>query len=101
MIDVLWPFLCTWLAKWAEQPPKVMKLRYAHTEICTQVTVICGPTPYQLYHRGTPEDNNTHLPVLRYSITIGINVNICLDVLTHPIDWGGCFIDQKILNRDL
>jgi len=59
MIDVLRPLLCTWLAKWAEQPPKVMKrskdeipLRYAHAEIRSQVIVICGPTRYQLDHGG-------------------------------------------------
>ena len=27
MIGVLWPLLCTWQAKWAKRPPKVMKLR--------------------------------------------------------------------------
>jgi len=25
MIYVLWQLLCTWQAKWAERPPKVMK----------------------------------------------------------------------------
>ena len=25
MIDVLRPLLCTWQAKWAERPPKVMR----------------------------------------------------------------------------
>jgi len=25
MIDVLWSLLCTWWAKWPEQPPAIMK----------------------------------------------------------------------------
>ena len=37
-----------------EAKPK-MKISYAHTEIRTQVVVICGPMPYQLDHGGNKE----------------------------------------------
>jgi len=49
MFDVLRPPLCTWYAKWAERPPKVMErkkakdetiFRYPHAEIRTRVVVI-------------------------------------------------------------
>jgi len=56
MIDVLRPLLCTWYAKWAEQPAKPSQswnlqsevkdettFRYANAEIGTRVVVICGP----------------------------------------------------------
>ena len=32
--------------------PEGNETKYAHAEIRMQVVVICGPTPYQLYHRG-------------------------------------------------
>ena len=36
IIDVLWPILCTWQAKWAEQPSKVMKQsqRWNTIQVC-------------------------------------------------------------------
>ena len=36
VIGVLWPLLCTWQAKWAERPPKVMKRsqRRNNLQIC-------------------------------------------------------------------
>ena len=56
MIDVLRTLLCTWEAKWAERPPKVMKrskknettFRYAHAEIRTHVVATYDPTRYPL-----------------------------------------------------
>ena len=60
MIDILQPRLCTWWAKWAERPPKIMKqsqrdetpFRYAYAEIRTRVVVIYDPTRDQLNHGG-------------------------------------------------
>ena len=48
MIDVLRPHLRP-LNEVKDETP----FRYAHTEIRTQVVVICGPTRYQLDHGGS------------------------------------------------
>jgi len=54
MIDVFYDHFC---AHGRLNGPKVKDetpFRYADAEIRTQVAVICGPTHYQLDHRGAP-----------------------------------------------
>jgi len=94
MIDVLHPLLCTWEAKWAKRPPKVMKRgqRWNTLQICPRwdsnsVVVISGPMRYQLDQGGTcvcdvwyPECRANNFPNLLKLIT---NFFIDQSLTTH------------------
>jgi len=46
-----------------------MKISYAQAKIQTQVVVICGPTCYQLDHKGDKDNNYVFVVLLIHTLT--------------------------------